>query len=370
VLSASKVNSHAVFGFDPNRRSERMVSSGPLPIDLSVFEAMRNTDDALRLVGPVVDAREWTRDWEARSVTPPGGLVSEFPRERAGALYGLIVGTARLTKGDYGVGFPDGRSHLEVFELSGAQGESLLFVALATGELSNDHLGYYELLYDTSTEPPRLIDRRHWRFDVAGIEGLEFAGAALGLSVLFLACAMPAALVVLTYTTFSKGSKIRRGCCPKCGFDLLHQFDSGCTECGWAKGEAANSAKDVRRYLLVGRLRTALGHPPRWRTLGLLLTATLLIWYGRSMPGGSPRATGLGSLLLWLGAVLMLLKVAGLSGRPRWLARARGSPLATGFGVALLLSLQRSWVSACRCRCVGGLRPAAPRWNDWPPTPA
>ena len=35
---------------------------------------------------------------------------------------------------------------------------------------------------------------------------------------------------------------MRRGCCPKCGYDLHHRFPGGCPECGWRRAAAEPAA--------------------------------------------------------------------------------------------------------------------------------
>jgi hypothetical protein len=198
---------------------------------------------------------------------------------------------------------------MEAYELTGARGEPLLFLSVHTGEISNDHLCYYELLYDDSVSPPRLIDRRHWRFDVAGMEGMEFVAIGVFLSVVFAGIGIPLVSAYLAYTRLSKGARVKRGRCPACGYDLRHQFAGGCSECGWGVGEARAYERDLRRYSFVGRLKGAATREPHWKTLILVVVAAVLAWYSSSMPGGVPWTDGPSRFLLLAGLLIFVAKV-------------------------------------------------------------
>ena len=40
------------------------------------------------------------------------------------------------------------------------------------------------------------------------------------------------------YRKNSPQRNIRRGCCPRCGYNLNHSFLGGCPECGWRRAAA------------------------------------------------------------------------------------------------------------------------------------
>lgn len=320
ILGATKLLAHSRLGF-PIGEPElgEIVIEPEAPLDLSPFGYRRDGDGAWRLIPASVDPAAWRDDWVRRGVIPADGAIPPVSPERCRAIPDLIESTARLVWGGEGDGFPDPRAMIDVYELLGPDGEQLLFISLSTGQLSNDHLAYYELAYDDSASP-RLIDRRHWRFDVAGMEGLEFASVASAISILLLIIAMPSAIAVLAYRTFSRGSRVARGCCPVCGYDLRADHTSGCPECGWGVGDERADERDLRRYGASGRITAALCRPPGWRTLASLAAAAALIWYGRSMPGGTPWATRLGFLLLIAASLLLAIKCIGAPVRPRWLS--------------------------------------------------
>jgi len=38
--------------------------------------------------------------------------------------------------------------------------------------------------------------------------------------------------------------RFERGCCPRCNFYLRHQFDAGCSECGWRRDAVSNTINE------------------------------------------------------------------------------------------------------------------------------
>jgi hypothetical protein len=307
----------------------RVVAQGPIDDDasgifspdlsLDTFASMRDGDGAWRLVPPTVDVERWQADWRARGVVPPDLRVPAIDPARSREIIELIQSTASLVRGAYGDGFPDSRSWINAYELLGPHGEKLLFVAMRTGELSNDHLAYYELLYDDSVAPPRLLDRRQWYHDVAGLEGLEFATVTTMLSILLLAVAMPPTAGILLYRRYSKGARIAYGHCPKCNYDLRSSFENGCSECGWGAGSDRASERDLRRYAFIGRIIGAATRSPRWRTLGVLAIGCALVWRDRSMPGQTHWGNGVGKWLLLAGTAVLMIKCVSIWFRPAWL---------------------------------------------------
>ena len=312
VVGATRVLSQRTISFNWFTNDVRSLQLQPHGfVDLAYLESTRDGDGAARLVAPRVNAAAWREEWVRRGVMPEDGVVAPMEAERCRGLVELIENTGRLVEGAYGDGFPDIRASISAYELLGPRGEPLLFLAVSTGELSNDHLGRYELLYDDSESPPRLIGRRHWRFDVAGWEGMEFAGCTLGLSSALLSMTMPVAVAVLAYRAFSTGGRIRRGRCPRCAYDLCGEFESGCPECGWARGPTREHELQLRRYTLAGRGGAVLTRAPGWRTLMVVAIAALLVWYGQSMPGGVEWAKRWGMLLFQAGVVLLAVKGLG-----------------------------------------------------------
>jgi hypothetical protein len=287
-------------------------------MNLSSFASIRNTDGAWRLVPNPVDAAAWDRDWDSRGVVPRIGAPPKVAPERIATLRSLIESTAAPVSGAYGNGLGSARSFAQLFQLLGPSGEPLFFVSLHTGTLSNDHLAYYELLYDDSTNPPTLLDRRQWSFDVAGMEGAEFLAVSVLLFVPAFLLLVPTTAGVLAYRRLSKGARVRRGHCPRCNYDLRRVFDQGCSECGWGRGEERAGERDLRRYSLWGRLIGVATRAPGWRSLVVVAIAAALLWYGLSMPGQVPWAVGWGRRLLALGLALGVVKATGVWLRPAW----------------------------------------------------
>lgn len=337
LLAADRL--HFASNPTPENPDPELVAGRNDALDLSWFEAKRNGDGALRLVPPAVDAETWHNDWTTRGVIAgPLGSISD---ERRRALPYLIESTADLVRGGWGTGFPSTRGWVLAYELLGPEHEPLLFVAVSTGSIANDHLAYYELLYDDSKVPPRLLDRRHWRFDVAGIESLEFAGVAMALSILFLALSLPPTTAILVYRRFSKGARVKRGRCPRCAYDLVGPRGTGCPECGWGRGDRGEAERDLRQYMFAGRAVDVLTRTPRWFTIAALAIAAILLWKHSSMPGGVQWSASWGRFLLVIGVCLALAKLVGFRVRPLWLPPHPRRPLvmARAAVVACLISL-------------------------------
>lgn len=236
LLNATKVTAHSVIGYDFGAvRLADILIEPPGPIDLDWFEWRRDGDGAWRLLPPAVNADAWHDDWTRRGVLPGGAAPAPVAPERCRRIPALI----RATRGPHRDGLPCPRAHIEIYELLGPEGEPLLFVAGSAGELSDDHLAYYELLYDDSGPEPLLRDRRHWRFDVAGMEGLEFVAITMGLSTVVLILVLPPAAIVILYLWLTARRRAGHGRCPKCGYDLSGIGEPGCPECGWARPAAA-----------------------------------------------------------------------------------------------------------------------------------
>jgi hypothetical protein len=246
VLNATKVVAYSRAGGDqtthqyvPPQKDLDGATWPRSPISFESFAGIRNTDDTWRLLPNPVDPAAWEQDWLARGVIPSVGSPPTLAPERITTLRSLIESTASPVSGEYGNGLGESRGSAQVFQLLGPAGEPLLFVSLHTGELSNDHLAYYELLYDDSTTPPTLLDRRQWYFDVAGIEGAEFVPLSIAFSILGLLVTLPPTAVALAYRRFSKGARIRRGRCPACNYDLTGNPTNLCPECGREAPSAA-----------------------------------------------------------------------------------------------------------------------------------
>ncbi len=335
VLRSTRLRGHIEVTFPPDTAVPSFAGAGAF--DPAVFVTRRDGDGAIRLVSIPVDPAAWRKDWVDRKVIAPSGIVPAIDEQRCRGLVDLVQSTSGLVEGSYGVGFPDVRAGIDAYELTGEDGTPLLFLTVQTGPIANDHLAYYELVYDDRSSPPRLIDRRHWRFDVAGMESFEFVAATITFSVLVGGVVIPAAIVYLLYTRRSKVARVKQGRCPSCGYSLEHRFAGGCPECGWAKGDARAHERDLSRYTLRGRFKLASTRPPHWRTYVILTVATAAAWHGASMPGGTPLSTIVGRGFLLAGGMVVLFKVVGLTTSRGWL-RTRTTSVRTVGAVLLLLT--------------------------------
>ncbi len=72
--------------------------------------------------------------------------------------------------------------------------KQLLAVALAGPEIANDHHPMYEMLIDINTPSTRLVRRRTFFYDVAGIEGAEPPRVVLAAGIGALLIAVPSSL--------------------------------------------------------------------------------------------------------------------------------------------------------------------------------
>ncbi len=65
---------------------------------------------------------------------------------------------------------------------------------------------------------------------------LNAAACAFATAITFYTARAAVRGVVSTWTYRSR-SRMRRGLCPKCAYDLTHNLDSGCPECGWGRAK-------------------------------------------------------------------------------------------------------------------------------------
>lgn len=119
--------------------------------------------------------------------------------------------------------------------------ERRLLVILAVANLWNDHYRHHELVFDV-THNDQLISQRYWQFNIAGFEGVEFWYLALAFHLLLgTAVILPTAVFVVGRQWITR-RRITRGRCPACNYDLLANFEQGCSECGAGKLRAAPPA--------------------------------------------------------------------------------------------------------------------------------
>lgn len=120
---------------------------------------------------------------------PDGTLLEIFPVPDQDGNFTGETYTYHLTPEDwyyYRYFAPSGY----VVEGRGADGSPLVFTAIASGAVANDHYRYYEFVF--SYEGNRLIpqQRQNYAFDIAGIEGMTFP-------VLTAVCFVPLLLLYL-----------------------------------------------------------------------------------------------------------------------------------------------------------------------------
>ena len=184
-----------------------------------------------------------------------------------------------------------GRTKATFIEATTTDGEQLLIAIYSGGEVSNDHLPHYELVFDRSVTPMRLLSSRQWYFDVAGIEGMTFERVAIALTILSQLITLPIVAVVVLVRRFTAGAHMRAGKCPKCKHDLLGDFQSGCTECGWRKEADVNEPADPAYYAAHRSLLRRIMRPRSVFTATLALLASAACWWAHSLPGGIPLLT-------------------------------------------------------------------------------
>ena len=90
-----------------------------------------------------------------------------------------------------------------VIEAESGDGGHLLLVAVAGGQVSNDHYPYYEFLFAMPDGPgkPHLLSCKRWFYDNAGVEGI------LTVPVLFIAFSIPAFVIALLITVVVRGAR-------------------------------------------------------------------------------------------------------------------------------------------------------------------
>jgi hypothetical protein len=201
-----------------------------------------------------------------------------------------------------------GRLMATLIEATTTDNEQLLIVIMGGGQVSNDHLPHYELLFDRSTQPTRLLSSRQWYFDVAGIEGLTFERVGLTLAIASQLLLLPIFIAIIVIRRFSPAARMRRGCCPACKHDLRHDFASGCSECGWRRVEHAMYPADIRHYASHRVLLRRIMRPRAVLTAVVVLLSVLACWWAHSLPGGVPFWQYVTPRALVVALVIVLIK--------------------------------------------------------------
>jgi hypothetical protein len=96
-----------------------------------------------------------------------------------------------------------------VIEALGKDKERYVFVAVKGYPVSNDHRPYYELLFkaDNQISDIRLLSRKQFFYDLAGIEGVEWWFMFLNFSGLGLLLIVPMALLIIPLVRLVRGIK-------------------------------------------------------------------------------------------------------------------------------------------------------------------
>ncbi len=123
----------------------------------------------------------YSRDGKAFSYFIDRGILSSeqtFPKIIDFSTFHHLIKTAPIYR------IPD-KGYEEHFYMNGfaitgqsATGQSLLYLSIFGGQVSNDHHPFYELLFNFSDGHYELIDSQVFYVDVAGIEGMEFGPLA------------------------------------------------------------------------------------------------------------------------------------------------------------------------------------------------
>lgn len=99
--------------------------------------------------------------------------------------------------------------------------------------------------YQSVGAPPTTIAyyRLPWMRTVLGArsEWVPLSPLWRGVAINTLVLGSPA-LLLLLIPPVRASRRRRNGECPRCAYDLKHDFASGCPECGWNKAPAERSA--------------------------------------------------------------------------------------------------------------------------------
>jgi hypothetical protein len=128
-------------------------------------------------------------------------LLPEAPAAVEAATLALahawIEATDLLVPGE--AGYPHAKRLSGVLlELGDETGEPLVFVGVKSGELSNDHYAYYEVVLSVPSGggDPRVLSATRFFYDIAGIEGAEWRVMWIVFAVLGNAITVPATVAV------------------------------------------------------------------------------------------------------------------------------------------------------------------------------
>jgi hypothetical protein len=126
----------------------------------------------------------------------PAALPSARPATVTSA-YTSLEATGLLVSGE--PGYPHARwLYGALVEFEDDTGQVLTFVGLTSGQVSNDHHAYYELVLSapSGSGPPRVLSATRFFYDIAGIEGAEWWVMWCVFTALGNAITVPATVIV------------------------------------------------------------------------------------------------------------------------------------------------------------------------------
>ncbi len=126
-----------------------------------------------------------------------------------------------------------------IIELAGPSRARFVVAALAQGQVSNDHHPYHEILFSIAPDGSvgRVVSHRRFYFDVAGFEGMDWRAVSMCAAFPLTGGSILAALVILGRGLFL-ASRMTKGLCARCRYDLTGNTSGRCPECGTATPEA------------------------------------------------------------------------------------------------------------------------------------
>jgi len=86
------------------------------------------------------------------------------------------------------------------------RGEPQLALALSGGEISNDHHPSYEFVAQLTPHGAHLVRHRKFFYDIAGMEGFEFSGGFIALSLIGISLGVPLTLGAMVTVALRRSS--------------------------------------------------------------------------------------------------------------------------------------------------------------------
>lgn len=292
--------------------------------DLDDQDGVRSFDRS-RVFDREAAAQQRVRRWFAEQRLVPDLIDQTFPQVDEQIVQQVpawmqAAGVTGTRSSDHLVEFG---TSANIYQAVSEDRKPLLIVTHTGGKVGANQYVHYEVVFETSDASPRLLSQRQWRFGERFNRGVNFEYIALRAGAATQGVFGGVALIIVYLRRFSRVSAMRRGWCPMCRHDLVHDLAGGCAECGWRKDPAKMLPAEIRWYMLHQRVWRWLTRPRLLVSPVLALAGVGVCWWSYSPPGEVPDWRVAGPVLAGVAILVLVLKLNAAHRRTVMSARTK-----------------------------------------------